>query len=380
MSYKQLRAALLVVTLTAPLAAAARNESASAVKTHPQPESYCVIDIGRLPGSSASGVFVAVTPRALNNRNQIVGSTSDPRRVGRSVAFIWDRVRGMRALGTLPGHDSSFAEDINDAGKVVGSSGDFETGAHLSFIWDKINGMRELDASLGGNTHGARGINRFGEVVGSSHTASGIEHAFFRDRRGDVFDLGTLSNVNPITFALAVNDRGTVVGSDSGGPALSHAFIWDERPGMRPLGEPADTSVTPSAINNKGEVVGLFSPPDRNRAFRWTARDGFQDLGSLGGPSTDAHAINRWGVIVGASQKADLSGAPFIWNRRSGMRNLEEMVDPTSPPAPHARLGSAQGINDLGWIVTEGVDLRDTNSTHTFLLAPRRRSDTSACQ
>jgi probable HAF family extracellular repeat protein len=377
MLYKQLRAALLVVTLIVPLAAAARNDSATAFKAHAQPERYCVIDIGRLAGSSASGV--SVTPRAINNSNQIVGSTFDPI-VGRARAFIWDQARGMRALGTLPGHDSSFADDINDAGQVVGTSGDFETGAHLSFIWDEVNGMRELDASLGGNTHGATGINRFGEVVGTSLTASGIEHAFFLDRRGDVFDLGTLSNVNFITFGIAVNDRGTVVGSDAG-PATSHAFIWDEHRGLRPLGEPADSSAGPEAINNKGEIVGSMA--DRNRAFRWTARDGFQDLGSLGGRETDfadAHGINRWGVIVGSSQTADLSGAPFIWDRRSGMRNLEEMVDPTSPPAPHARIRGAAAINDLGWIVTEGLDLRDITSTHTFLLSPRRRSDTSACQ
>jgi len=345
------------------------------------PASYCVHDIGRLPELPVSGTYV--TPSAINDRNQVVGTISNSS-VGRAQAFIWDGAGGMRTLGVLPGDDTANANDINGAGQVVGSSGNFETGAQRSFLWDEQNGIRELDVSLGGSRSAATGINRFGEIVGSSSIGDdeGIEHAFIRDRHGDVFDLGTLSEVNPTTAATALNDSGKVVGADSGS-TFSQAFIGDERHGLRPLGQPDATSVLPHAINKKKQVVGLMLPPDRMRAFLWTKSDGLQDLGSLGAKETDAaeaHDINRWGTVVGWSQTAEGTNRGFVWNKRSGMRDLGELIDPTSSLSPFAILGAARAINDLGWIVVEGRDSGDTaEGSRTYLLEPRLRAGSPRC-
>jgi probable HAF family extracellular repeat protein len=371
---------ILALALTGTISLMAFAGNANAVVA--QPATYCVHDIDGLPGLPAEGTYV--TPAAINNRNQIVGTISNAA-IGSAQAFIWDPNLGMRTVGFLSGHDTANANDINDAGRVVGSSGNFETGAHASFIWDEHDGIQELDVSLGGNRHSASGINRFGEVVGSSSVGGddSIEHAFFLDSHGDVFDLGTVSDVNPTTSATAVNDRGTVAGTDSG-QTFSQAFLWDERHGLQPLGQPDDTSVVPNAINDEEEVVGVMLPPDRTRAFRWTTREGLRDLGSLGGGETDAaeaHDINRWGTIVGWSQAADGSGRAFVWNERSGMRDLGEMMDPTSSLAPFASLQTAKAINDRGWIVVEGRDLRDdAPGSRTYLLEPRIRSGRPRCR
>jgi probable HAF family extracellular repeat protein len=366
----------LALSAVIPLIAVAANAGSR------QPATYCVHDIGRLAELPVAGTYV--TPAAINDRNQIVGTISNSA-IGPAQAFLWEPDVGMRTLGFLPGHDTANANDINDAGQVVGSSGSFETGAQLSFIWDERDGIRALDVSLGGDRHSAAGINRSGEVVGSSSIGGddSIEHAFFLDRRGVLLDLGTVSDVNPTTNATALNDLGTVAGTDSG-PALSQAFVWEESRGLQPLDQPAGTSVLPHAINREREVVGVMLPPDRTRAFRWIAREGLQDLGSIGGSDTDAAEaldINRWGTVVGWSQAADGGSVAFVWNERSGMRDLGEMVDPTSPLAPFASLGAAKAINDQGWIVVEGRDLRDTGEgSRTYLLEPRMRAGQPRCR
>jgi len=372
--YKQLLALAFTALVHFPAIADARSLSR-------QPATYCVHDFGVLPGLPADGTYV--TPAAINKHNQVVGTISNST-VGPPRAFLWDPDHGIQTLGTLPGHDTANANDINDAGEVVGSSGNFDTGAQSAFIWDEREGMRELDVSLGGTRHIAAGINRSGEVVGSSSIGGdeSIEHAFFRDRTGDVFDLGTVSD-NPTTSATALNERGTVVGADSG-PTFSQAFLWDEDLGLQPLVSPNNTSVIPHAISHKDEVVGAMLPPDRTRAFLWTARDGFRDLGSVGGNETDAAEaldINRRGTIVGWSQAADGSGVAFVWNEETGMRDLGELIDPTSPLAPFASLGAAIAINDRGWIVVEGRDLRDTaEGSRAYLLEPRMRAGRPRCR
>lgn len=372
-------AVLILATATAPVIAGNDNES----KRDFQPATYCVYDLGRLPDLPVGETFVTVN--AINNRNQIVGSISITGG-GRTHPFIWDRKHGMRDLGVLPGLVSGNATDINDRRKVVGDIGDPETGHHLAFIWDKRNGMRALDASLGGDRHGATGINRFGQIVGSSAISTSefsAFHAFFRDVNGDVFDLGAFPDGHGDSAAAAVNDLGQVVGVRFDA-LVTEAFIWDKLNGVRLLVEDAGTLVIlPGDINNSGEVVGgTFA--ETTRAFRWTQAEGLQDLGSLSGSDIDfttAAGINEWGTIVGTSQVVGGASHAFIWRRSSGMRDLNELIDPTSTLAPHIVLRAAQDINDFGWIAAGGVDTRDTDSPERgFLLAPRRHLGSPRCR
>lgn len=372
--------ALLIIATAIPTAFA---DSGSERKRDAEPATYCIYDLGRLPGLTPGQTEISV--RAINNRNQIVGWTALSGGGHPVHAFIWDPKLGMRDLGSLPDHESSFAADINDAASVVGETSDSTTDARLAFVWKNTTGMRALDVSLGGVSTVATGINKSGQIVGGSDTATGGYHAFLRDRHGEVLDLGLFEDGDFLSTAAAVNDVGQVVGLRwTADGQIAEAFLWDERRGARIMVE-RDASLPftyPQDINSRGEVVGEMEGGP-TRAFRWTRDEGLQDLGTLTGIDTDyatASAINREGIIVGASQT--VAGPPHasIWSRRSGMRDLNELIDPSSALASEAVIVIAQAINDAGWIAADGYVSDPADPQRSFLLVPRRHVGGSGCR
>lgn len=339
------------------------------------PVTYCVYDIGG--GAGPAGEEVYVTAEDINNRGQVIGSTS---MAGQTQAYVWSLARGTHLLGVLPGQVHSNGESINDAGTAVGDSFNPDTGGGLSFIWDARRGMRVLDGSLGADRHGAKGINRVGQVAGASNLTTGATHAFRRDRNGEVLDLGTLPG-GDYSFGLAINDRGTVVGVGSTAATRnSEGFIWTDSSGMQFL-KLDDLVEFPRAINNRNEVVGVLEG-SYTRAFLWTPAGGVVDLGALTDSATDyaeAYDINEWGTVVGASLTDSAAAHAFIWRRHHGMKDLNLMLDSTSALAPHVVVQVAKAINEFGWIVAEGNDLRQLVGSHAFLLVPRWHAGRPDC-
>ena len=119
MRHQYFLAALMIVTATAtPMAMA---DDGNLRKGNSLPDAYCAYDIGQLPGLPPGEISVNVT--AINNRNQLVGWIAIADGISPMHAFIWDRKHGMRDLGSLPGHESLVATDINEAGTVVARPG-----------------------------------------------------------------------------------------------------------------------------------------------------------------------------------------------------------------------------------------------------------------
>ena len=266
-------------------------------------------------------------PRALNNKGQAISYD------GISQNGV---VSGFPFVKASDAFSITFANGINDAGQVVGTSsasvlqtfGPEAQQADVSYPFLYQNGQvarlalfgQAADASapyLGS----ASAINNQGQIAGSYFIADpsvvgGRTHAFFY-ADGQTTDLGTLGGDS--SGATALNNRGQAVGySDVVGsipttirykpgtplldtpPVSSHAALWQN-------GTVVDMSAPyagyATAINDQGQAVGFFVPSQYElRAFVY--RDGkFHDLNTLlvnsGWTIRTATGINSKGQICG---------------------------------------------------------------------------------
>jgi len=267
-------------------------------------------------------------------------------------------------LGTLGGF-AGDADDINDAGHVVGAS-NAASGNERAFLWTPSGGMIDL-GTLGGLRSEARAINNAGRVVGSSSLPGqpgqpdGATHAFLRTATG-MIDLGTLGEIFPgFSFSGAndINELGQIVG-ESSTPGGSHAVLWTPTGSIVDLGTLGGSQSSAWAINEGGQVVGRSDTADGDQhAFLWTQADGMVDLGTLGGSTSSALDINEAGQVVGRAATANGDEHAFLWTKAGGMIDLGTLG------APGSR-SQAEGINDAGQV----VGLFNDNDDHAFYWTP----------
>ncbi len=347
---------------------------------------YTITDLGTLEGGSH------VEPFDVNSKGEVVGLAiiSD----GNRRAFLWlpaadyGLSTGMHDLGTLTVGDDSYATGINDAGQVVGRSGDafgrFGSTITRAFIWDSVHGMQDLGSLPGNASASAFGINNPGQAVGHSQNYSGDPNTrAVIWSAGAITDIGTLDG-NSYSIADHLNSCGQVIGSSAPEvPVLHyHAFIWTPSSpnantgSMQDLGTLGGTYVDAFAINDFGKVVGdsflsgTVGPVGSRHAYLWipTTPNGttgtMQDLGVLGGNVSYAFGINNQAEIVGGSQIAngDTTEHAFIYNH-GAMIDLNTLIASGSGWA----LERGIRINNSGQITGFGnID----GQRHGFLLTP----------
>jgi len=270
---------------------------------------------------------------AINNAGAAVGSTYVFPGNGRR-AFVTDWSAVLTDIDP-PGASSSWAEGIDDAGRVAGGAV-FPEGTR-AFVTSVDRSRFQVLGTLGGTSSTAHAV-RQGVVVGESTTADGATHAFRLDAgQGTMIDLGTIGG-GTTSRAHDVGVRGQVVGDGSDAAGHPVAFITAADgvtlQALSSLGSVHNLSGQSSAIgiNAHGNVVGTAVDPvtTRNRAFvtgadghgmfdlnRYTTLRGARFLGT-------ATAINDQGQILATEDGA----AGMIWlltpTRPTWQRELEE--------------------------------------------------------
>lgn len=178
-----------------------------------------------------------------------------------------------------------------------------------------------------------------------------------------MIDLGSLGGVAGGPSAL--NNRGQVVGqsSDAADPAACftgndpdhcHPFLWnDGKLTDLNTGTTGGNPLTANAINDSGEVVGgaLFAGQSIPHAYIW--KNGVAtDLGTVNGDCfSEAFAINSRSQVVGQSFSCVTNtGRTFLWENGS-MIDLNTFV----PPGSGLQLVEAVAINDRGEIAGDLV-------------------------
>jgi len=243
----------------------------------------------------------------INNKGQVVGVA----RFGGVLperAFRWSPHTGMVNLGALGPTSSSVAFGINDAGTAVGWS-DEASGPRLTQVtkWPAggggpiaLNGFPSI-ASL------AEDINNAGQIVGSAAFDTRLsDQAFIWTPQGGLQGLGT----EPAFFSWArrINEKGLVIGGVRVTPADNNGFIWSREHGLLVVGTPGVDRSEATALNNRGQVLGFLN----TTGYIWTRASGFVDLSSrvVGAPPSMTQffgqGINDNGTIVAGTNTGTL--------------------------------------------------------------------------
>lgn len=343
---------------------------------------YQVTSLPGLGGTTSAG-------NSINNRSWIAGYSRVAGDLARHAA-LW-RDEELTDLGTLGGPNSSVTWSVkNNNGLIVGisqtaqpeprgeawSSAAFFSGPTttgficLGFAWE--DGQMRALPTLGGDNGFATGANNRRQKVGWAErncvdaTCVPPQMLNFRPVMWDANDAISefpLENGDTAGAATGINDRGQTIGISGicdqavGRYTAKHAVLW-EKSGITDLGNlGAEYWNTPTAINQRGDIVGFAGTPgdvDGNfiKAFIWTRENGIQPLGTLpGAVESEAYGINERRQVVGLSCDAEGGCRAFIWEN-GVMRDLNTLKQSNFAGV----LQSAKDINDAGVITGRAVD------------------------
>ena len=394
---------LLVVALIAVCAGAAlAPRDAQALQATRAKTQYSVSSLPGLGGTSNGG-------NSINDQTWVAGYARLSNR--NRHAALW-RSGLLSDLGTLGGLNSSVTWNVkNTAGIIVGISqtadpqllGESWSSAafystpnnvgyiNLGFVWQN-NQMRGLPNFPGGNNGFATGANNLGQVVGWAEngvhdpTCCCTQVLQFRPAMwtlapDQIHELPLISG-DSSGAATAINDNGQIVGISGicdqavGRRTARHAVLWqngtvtDIYPNAA-----APWWNTPTAINQRGDVVGFAGDPafvegDVVHAFMWTREDGIRQLKPLPNRTpkhvdSEAYGINEARQVVGVSCDADqVDCRAVIWDHGTTPTDLNDLKGSYS-----AFLASAKDINNKGEITGRAFD-PTTGALIAYLAVP----------
>src|SRR5438128_6387910 len=389
------RRILLIILFAAGCQTAVAQTQAQA-KAKPKAQ-YQVSTLPDFGGTSSGG-------NSINDQSWVSGYS---RQLDRNRhATLW-RNGALTDLLTLGGPNSSVTWNVkNTAGIIVGisqtattpepngenwSSAAFYSRPHnvghinLGFVWEN-GAMRRLLPVPGGNNGFATGANNLGQVVGWAENGVHDPTCCCQSDPGHqvlqflpaVWDLGSGDQIHDLPLisgdssgaATAINDNGQIVGISGicdqavGRHTAKHAVLWENGTVTDIYPDaPAPWWNTPTAINQRGDVVGFAGDPafvegDIVHAFMWTREDGIRHLKPLPNRTpkhvdSEAYGINEARQVVGVSCDADqVDCRAVIWDHGNTPTDLNDL----KAPGYSALLASAKDINNKGEITGRAVD------------------------
>jgi hypothetical protein len=366
-------------------------------------------------GNGASNAF----PSAVNASGVVVGGTYLEPNTSRPA--VWDTAGNITLLPSQfgTGQDQVYgsANDINDAGYIVGaavkfSSGGNSVGEHAAY-WDLSHNLHELTTTLGTDSTGngssyATTISQTGIVVGSGDQYGSGHYQGVRALRWnsisstaailpDLPDSGTDVTGESFVSATAVNNSGVTIGASSmyvsGNYNGQRAIRWNVAGQAQWLQTPGFTPnnnyfASAADINNSGVVVGYVEDYNavhdvqENQAYRWNATSGTPevlqsyDLGD-GVTNSRAYAVNDAGVAVGYSELYANGDIATAWLADGTLIDLNDLLNPIDQN--YWRLTEADTItegdfNTSVWITgtamyyPDGISSGETPYQRDFLL------------
>lgn len=197
----------------------------------------------------------------------------------------------------------------------------------------------------------ANGINDHGQVVGQFSDAHGIAHGFiYEDDSFCELDYPDATGTN----LLDINNLGQITGTCA---TLTAAigFLYDRGVFSPPLAFPSSGGVTPNGLNDRGEIVGVYSGPAL-QSFHYKAA-GYTQLVYPGMKEIAAQCINDSGQIIGSVVDTKGVTRGFIYLDNVGV---------FAPPIDcRGSISTLRGINNGGQIVGGCIDAH--GNEHPFL-------------
>jgi uncharacterized membrane protein len=364
---------------------------------------YQVSNLPDFGGTSSGG-------NSINDQSWAAGYSRFPNR--NRHATLW-RNSVLTDLGTLGGPNSSVTWNVkNTQGILVGISqtadpeplGEAWSSAffystpnnigyiNLGFVWQN-NQMRGLPPFPGGNNSFATGANNLGQAVGWAENGVHDPNCCCTQVlqfRPAVWDLHSADQIHDLPLipgdtsgaATAINDNNQIVGISGicdqavGRRTAKHAVLWENGTvtDIYP-NAPAQWWNTPTAINQRGDVVGFAGDPafvegDVLHAFMWTREDGIRQLKPLPNRTpqhvdSEAYGINEARQVVGVSCDADqIDCRAVIWDHRNTPTDLNDFKGSYS-----GVLVLAKDINNKGEITGRAFD-PTTSALKAYLAVP----------
>jgi len=312
-----------------------------------------------VPGLLSTGSGFAFATTRINTLS--TGDSSDSLA---SATFLYTTgplipAPGLAALSytniDLPGVAATFVVSITNSGRMVGSYQDFAGNFH-GYVQEADGSFVTIDVPGAPNTFG-EGLNERGDVVGGFTGADGHTHGFLQHD-------GVISTFKVpgarFTAPFSINNQGQIVGEYQAADLSFHGFLLadgefvtiDEGPGT---GSFADSAAF--AINNSGDIVGVFFDPNTFRSYL-LKNNSLTTIDVPGQGNTSIEGINNRGDSVGIFNDINLVQHGVVLSK-----GRFQTVD-----FPGGNNTFPVGTNDSGMIV--GGYFAPDGSAHSFLATP----------